>query len=413
MQNSYDPKNYAPSNTAPKNYTPDYNANNNYNSIYTFTPQTTISTSNSETLSNAPYPSITERCLTYASYAGIALTFPVSLPFCLKHVSTEETAVTSRAGGSLKQHQESGYILTIPYLDTFEKFPKNTIEFAIQPLKTFTKDSWQLVIKGRAGYRINEPLKLVRATQEGRDGLIKECTNGVIKSVCRRYNYSRIEDVGLLRNEVLLEVNRYSMQNWGIQLVTDEMSLTLDVIKRGEDGPGDPMVQIVKLVKEHFETSTQSTSSLPPGLSQLSGLGDLANIPGIEHLKNLEIPEPTEIFPQYQLLVEISKYSARKAEASFKKLNSTTFKITLKDYPEFCFVVDGTDFEKPVKIESDDYKSLEVDVFIGIKSTDIPKLLECRYDALKVWMQGAIEISGTNDVNKAVGVGNFLKNLME
>ena len=210
MQNSYDPKNYAPSTTAPENYTPDYNANNNYNSIYTFTPQTTISTSNSETLSNAPYPSITERCLTYASYAGIALTFPVSLPFCLKHVSTEETAVTSRAGGSLKQHQESGYILTIPYLDTFEKFPKNTIEFAIQPLKTFTKDSWQLVIKGRAGYRINEPLKLVRATQEGRDGLIKECTNGVIKSVCGRYNYSRIEDVGLLRNEVLLEVNRYS-----------------------------------------------------------------------------------------------------------------------------------------------------------------------------------------------------------
>jgi len=312
----------------------------------------------------------------------------------------------------LKQHQDSGYILTIPYLDTFEKFPKNTIEFAIQPLKTFTRDSWELVVQGRAGYRINEPLKLVRATQEGRDGLIKECTNGVIKSVCRRYNFSRIEDVGLLRNEVLLEVNRYSMRNWGIQLVTDEMSLKLDVIKRGEDGPGDPMIQIVKLVKEHFDTSTPN-STLPPELAQLTGLGGLANIPGIEHLKNLEVPEPTDIFPQYQLLKEITKYTARKAEPSFKKLNSTTFKITLKDYPEFCFVVDGTDFEKPVKIESDEYKSLEIDVFIGIKSTDIPKLLECRYDALKVWMQGAIEISGTNDVNKAVGVGNFLKNLME
>jgi hypothetical protein len=47
-------------------------------------------------------------------------------------------------------------------------------------------------------------------------------------------------------------------------------------------------------------------------------------------------------------------------------------------------VVDGTDFEKPVKIQSDEYKSLDIDVFIGIKSTDIPKLLECRYDALKV-----------------------------
>lgn len=297
-----------------------------------------------------------------------------------------------------------GYILSIPYLDTFEKFPKDVIPFAIQPLKAITKDLYELAIQGKAGYKINEPLKLVRATQDGRDGLIKECTVSTIKSICGRYNFNRVEDVGMLRNEVLLEVNRFSMQNWGIQLVTDEMVLKIDVIKRGEDGPGDPMVQIVKLVKEQFDNSgTQNNNHIP----------NLQNIPGIEHLKNIEIPEQNNnLFPQYQLLQDISKYTALKAKNSFEKLDKTVFKIQLKDFPDFYFVVDGKDFEKPVKIDSDDYKSCEINVTVGIKSSDIPKLLQHEYDALKVWLQGNIEIKGTNDVNKAVGVGKFLRDLM-
>ena len=381
----------------------DHNRSYNYNSIYSFKSQPEIPQDNANNSSSSSSNTLTN-LLTYASYAGVALTFPISLPFCLKHVSSSETAVTSRAGGNLQEHQTPGYILSIPYLDTFEKFSKDVIRFAIQPLKAITRDLWELAIQGKAGYKINEPLKLVRATQEGREGLIKECTISTIKSICGRYNFNRIEDVGMLRNEVLLEVNRFSMQNWGIQLVTDEMSLKIDVIKRGEDGPGDPMVQIVKLVKEQFDnsgTQTQQNSYLQ-------------NIPGIEHIKNIQIPEENNnnLFPQYQLLQEISKYTALKAKHSFDKLDKTVFKIQLKDFPDFYFVVDGTDFEKPVKVESDDYKNCEINVTIGIKSSDIPKLLQHEYDALKVWLKGNIEITGTNDVNKAVSVGKFLRDLM-
>merc|ERR1712226_114539 len=213
---------------------------NNYASIHDFSsdrnqsylvPANTASTNNSwiyserQSVSDSPTTthnqSLAEKFVIGASYAGVALTFPISLPFCLKHLNENEKAVVSRVGGRLEERESAGYYLAIPGLDTFEKFNTAPKTFVIPPLKVITKDLWELAVQGRAAYKINEPLKLVKATQAtGREDLIEGCTKSTIKSVCGRYNYNRVQDATLLRNEVLLEVNRHSMNNWGIQLCT-------------------------------------------------------------------------------------------------------------------------------------------------------------------------------------------------
>jgi len=394
-----------------------------------------------------------------ASYAGLALTFPISLPFCLKYLSTEEKAVISRAGGKLVEKEDSGYYISIPGLDTFEKFTRIPIKFTLQTTAAVTKDRWELAIQGSAAYKINEPLRLVKNAQADHHRLIHDLTKSSISAVAGRYNYERIKDTLALRNEVLLETNRTAQQLWGIQLVTDELRLTIEIIKRGDDGPGDPMEQIITLIKDQFDLGDKSQTGAPAGMAALAQAiyaqhpsasatpNETSETPTTQSLA--EVMQPllsgitvfpssavapmgslrdeqvisstpmghgnSERLPELDLtampmLMDLEKYTSSKAQKQFDALKGQVYKITVVD-KSFSFVVDGTDSNQPVKIR--DYTACTVGVTVGLESKYIPKLLQHEYDALKVYMAGNISISGTNDVNSVVAVGRFLKHLLQ
>jgi len=269
----------------------DFNKSLNYTSVNEFgsssRPYTSHSYQNDTDKLREQKSSFTkflEQAAVIATYGFVALTAPISLPFYFKSLDQHEVAIVSRIGGELNAKSGGSKFISLPILDTFEKFSTKPIKFKISEKDVLSKDKFQINVEGVASYKITDPLKFVREVSsssrsestEGGDNdkkFIKTFVITTIRRVLGERDYQKIQDEIGIRNEILMSCNYVLTSQWGIILLADGLDLQFLVTKRGEDGPGDPMHQIIGLVKEYFdldgEESSKSKNAQIPGM----GLG--------------------------------------------------------------------------------------------------------------------------------------------
>ena len=103
-----------------------------------------------------------EKILTIVSYLFIAVTFPISVFWCIKVVTEYERAVIFRLGrlvpGGVKG---PGIFFILPCIDTYRKIDMRTVTFDVPPQEILTKDSVTVSVDAVIYYRVNEPATAV------------------------------------------------------------------------------------------------------------------------------------------------------------------------------------------------------------------------------------------------------------
>ncbi|XP_063806788.1 stomatin-like [Pseudophryne corroboree] len=91
-----------------------------------------------------------------------AITFPLSIWFCVKVINQYERAVVFRLGRIISgKAKEPGMIFILPCTDTFIKVDLRTKSFVIPPQEILTKDSVTIKVDGVVYYKIVRPMKSV------------------------------------------------------------------------------------------------------------------------------------------------------------------------------------------------------------------------------------------------------------
>ena len=335
------------------------------------------------------------------AYATVALTFPISLPFCLKKVNENETVVASTLGVDYHQKSEKGWYFSIPYLQTFEKFKHDPVEFSIDIDQVLTKDLFELKVGLKLAYKINDPLKLKNSSSNIN---IVSTTRSALTKTINSNNYSVIQDQSVVRSEVLMTVNSFAMSNWGIQLCSDHFKFEHTVTKRGQEGPGDPGEQVIKLIKDYFLPESAEPNPIP-------------------EIENLEITESSPLKSDHQeksqpkVPLTLSKFlnlkncTAELADEEFKSLAGKIYRITVTDY-DYVVIVNGKDRSQPIQPNGtvEGFESV-VDIFLA--SSDIEKLLKSEYSAMKTYIGGSIRFEGSHDVKDLINLAKFVKALLK
>lgn len=381
-------------------YEPDFTSQFNFESPFVFTPSSDLSrpakhrshSTISDPYATKPKKSFLEtsleKAVVFGSYGISGLTAPVAGPFCFKTIGRDEVAVISRLGGELQLLEGGSWHWHLPNLDTFEKFSKNSIKFEIHEQKILTKDRYELTIKGSSAYKIDDPIKFVKqvAYQTRQEKFVEKYVVSKLRKIIGKMFYFKLEDLIGLKNQILIDCNYQMGPDWGLLLVTDELDFQIFVTKRGEDGPGDPMEQIVTLIRENFDFgssenggSGDATSQLAAGLGNSMGL-DMSS-PGMQQMvamakqfaqstnimeyhKNCGLPEDLDrnassdsdnspskkpllasssksqvkmdnpdqqVMQQLAPLMELEKFTGHGAKSKFDKLDGKLFQLTIVD----------------------------------------------------------------------------------
>ncbi|XP_020796867.1 stomatin-like [Boleophthalmus pectinirostris] len=92
----------------------------------------------------------------------VALTFPLTLFFCIKIVQEYERAVIFRLGRITDRKPKGpGLFFVLPCTDTFVKVDLRTVSFDIPPQEILTKDSVTVCVDGVVYFRIHCPISSV------------------------------------------------------------------------------------------------------------------------------------------------------------------------------------------------------------------------------------------------------------
>jgi len=93
------------------------------------------------------------------SWLIFALTFPISLAFCLKIVKEYERAVIFRLGRLLPGGARGpGLFFVLPCIDTFRKVDLRVVSFSVPPQEILSKDSVTVTVDAVVYFRINNPI---------------------------------------------------------------------------------------------------------------------------------------------------------------------------------------------------------------------------------------------------------------
>ncbi|KAG9464096.1 hypothetical protein GDO78_020499, partial [Eleutherodactylus coqui] len=91
-----------------------------------------------------------------------AITFPISIWFCIKIIKEYERAVVFRLGRIISGKPKGpGLIFILPCTDTFIKVDLRVVSFAIPPQEILTKDSVTTTVDGVVYYKIENAIKSV------------------------------------------------------------------------------------------------------------------------------------------------------------------------------------------------------------------------------------------------------------
>lgn len=91
-----------------------------------------------------------------------AITFPISIWFCVKIIQEYERAVVFRLGRITSgKARGPGLIFILPCTDTFIKVDLRVISFAIPPQEILTKDSVTTTVDGVVYYKVENAIKSV------------------------------------------------------------------------------------------------------------------------------------------------------------------------------------------------------------------------------------------------------------
>ncbi|XP_071990550.1 stomatin-like isoform X1 [Engystomops pustulosus] len=91
-----------------------------------------------------------------------AITFPLSIWFCVKIIKEYERAVVFRLGRIISGKAKGpGMMFVLPCTDTFIKVDLRVISFAIPPQEVLTKDSVTTTVDGVVYYKIDNAIKSV------------------------------------------------------------------------------------------------------------------------------------------------------------------------------------------------------------------------------------------------------------
>ncbi|XP_073439367.1 stomatin-like protein 3 isoform X1 [Dendrobates tinctorius] len=91
-----------------------------------------------------------------------AITFPISIWFCVKIIKEYERAVVFRLGRIISgKARGPGLMFILPCTDTFIKVDLRVISFAIPPQEILTKDSVTTTVDGVVYYKIENAIKSV------------------------------------------------------------------------------------------------------------------------------------------------------------------------------------------------------------------------------------------------------------
>ncbi|OCT93076.1 stomatin [Xenopus laevis] len=91
-----------------------------------------------------------------------AITFPISIWFCVKIIQEYERAVVFRLGRIISGKAKGpGLMFVLPCTDTFMKVDLRVISFSIPPQEVLTKDSVTTTVDGVVYYNIESAIKAV------------------------------------------------------------------------------------------------------------------------------------------------------------------------------------------------------------------------------------------------------------
>ncbi|XP_057289364.1 stomatin-like isoform X1 [Hydractinia symbiolongicarpus] len=98
--------------------------------------------------------------LAFISFIIVALTFPLSLFFCLKIVQEYERAVIFRVGRLLPGNDAKGpgIFFILPCIDTYMKVDLRVVSFDVPPQEILTRDSVTVAVDAVVYFRISNPI---------------------------------------------------------------------------------------------------------------------------------------------------------------------------------------------------------------------------------------------------------------